>query len=142
MLLDVNVLLYAYGARGADQERAKAWLENALNGYEPVLLPWATILGFLRIATNLRAFERPLSLDEAIDAVSGWLARPNVRIAQPTERHWELLAASLREAQAKGPLVPDAHLAVLALEHGATVCTTDRDFARFKNVRTTDPLRD
>lgn len=87
-----------------------------------------------------RAFQYPLRTDEAIAIASSWLARPNVSVVQPTDRHWTLLAPALHDAQVRGPLVTDAHLAALAVEHGATLATTDRDFARFKDLSTLDPL--
>ena len=140
ILLDANVLLYAYDASSPQHERARSWLERTLSDPQPVLFPWATVLAFLRIATNPRAFQYPLRTDEAIAIVSSWLARPNVSVVQPTDRHWTLLAAALHDAQVRGPLVTDAHLAALAVEHGATLATTDRDFARFKDLSTLDPL--
>ena len=98
------------------------------------------MLAFLRIATNPRAFDQPLRTDEAIEIVSAWFSRPNVSLVQPTERHWTILADTLRDAQVRGPPVSDAHLAALAIEHGAKLATTDRDFARFKGLETIDPL--
>lgn len=139
-LLDANILLHAYNPDFPDNSRARAWLEAALSGEEPVALAWTTILAFLRICTNPRAFTNPLSPADAGSVVSGWLDRSEVTILQPGPRHWEILQPLLSSAQARADLVTDAHLAALALEHGAVVCTNDRDFARFKKVRTLDPL--
>jgi toxin-antitoxin system PIN domain toxin len=107
-----------------------------------VRIPWATIVAFLRISTNPRVFERPLSTGEAETTVSSWLALPAISTIDPGERYWEVLKGLLHRAQVSGPLVTDAALAALAIEHGATLCTTDRDFARFPGLRTFNPLDD
>ena len=85
-------------------------------------------------------FERPLSTFEAEAAISSWLHQPAAGILEPGERHWDILRCLVRDGQAAGPLVTDAVLAAIALEHGTTVCTTDRDFSRFSGLRWTNPL--
>ena len=117
-----------------------AWLEEALSGPEMVCFAWLTLCAFLRIGTNPRVFERPLSTSEAEAAVSSRLAQPAAVILEPGERHWEILRSLLREGQAIGPLVMDAVIAAIAVEHGATLCTTDRDFARFAGLKWTNLL--
>lgn len=139
ILLDANVLLYAYDSSSEHHEPARRWLERALSGAERIGLPWTTILAFLRIATHLR-LRRPLTVEEASGIVSEWLQHPRVIPLDPGDRHWETLAGLLRDGQARGPLVMDAHMAALAIDHGATLVTTDRDFARFPGVRTQNPL--
>lgn len=139
-LIDANLLLYAYHPASEHHDRARAWLEDALSGDEPVGLAWQTILAFLRLTTNPRVFETPISMAEAASVVSEWLAQPGVAILEPSERHWSLLQRLLSAAQAQGPLVADAHLAALAVEHGATLCTHDRDFARFPGLGVAYPL--
>ena len=140
IVVDANLLLYAYDASSAAHDAARAWLEETLSSSDPVGLPWATLLAFLRISTNPRALTRPLSMAEASAIVDAWLSQPCVTIAEPGERHWEVLAGLLAAGQVRGPLVSDAHLAALAIEHGATLATTDRDFARFDGLRTSNPL--
>jgi len=119
---------------------ARLWLENAFSRPEPVRLAWITILAFLRIGTSPRAFPYPLSPAEAGEIVAEWFARPMVATLEPGERHWSILSHLLTATQARGPLVMDAHLAALAIEHGATLCTTDQDFTRFPNLRLLNPL--
>jgi toxin-antitoxin system PIN domain toxin len=140
ILIDANLTLYAYDRSSPRHEEARLWFESTLNGSEPVRFAWVTLLAFLRIATNPRAFARPLSLADALTIVEGWLGLPMTGILEPTERHLELLRATAVPGQARGPLVTDAHLATLAIEHGATFCTTDRDFGRFPGLRTANPL--
>jgi toxin-antitoxin system PIN domain toxin len=139
-LVDANLLLYAYHPRAEQHERSRAWLESALSGPDLVRFAWLTLWGFLRIATNPRVFERPLSASEAEAAISSWLAQPNAGILEPGERHWDILRGLVRVGQTTGPLVMDAALAAIAIEHGATLCTTDRDFSRFPGLKWTNPL--
>ena len=99
-----------------------------------------TVLAFVRITTSAQIFRRPLSIDEAVAIVDHWLAQSNVDVLEAGEQHWALLRQTLVERQAAGPVVSDAHLAALAIEHGATLATTDRDFARFAGLKTSNPL--
>jgi toxin-antitoxin system PIN domain toxin len=110
------------------------------SGGESVGLPWASLLAFVRIGTNLRAFPTPLTITEAVEIVGEWLAQPVVHPVGPGDRHWSILAELLPRAQAKGPLVTDAHLAALAIEYGALLCSTDGDFSRFPGLRWHNPI--
>jgi len=141
-LLDANILLYAYNQASEQHDRARRWLEEAMTGSEPVAFCWATLLAFLRITTNPRAVSRPLQITQASAIIDSWLAVPVATLVLPTERHWEILARLLTAGQAIGPLVSDAHLAALAIEHGATLITNDRDFGRFPDLRVEYPLLD
>ncbi|MGH9255871.1 MAG: TA system VapC family ribonuclease toxin [Vicinamibacterales bacterium] len=140
ILVDANLLLYAYDPRAADHEASKHWLEAALSGPPLVRFAWLSLWAFLRISTNPRVFERPLTTAEAEAAVAAWLAQPVAGILEPGERHWEILRALTRHGQTSGPLIMDAALAAIAVEHGATLCTTDRDFARFDGLKWENPL--
>ncbi len=140
IVLDANLLLYAYNASFEQHELARTWLERTLAAPVPVGLPWVMILAFLRIGTNPRAFPSPLGIEDAVTIVSDWLAHPTVVIVEPGEQHWEILRQLLLATQARGPRVADAHLAALAVEHGATLCTTDRDFRLFPRLRMENPL--
>jgi toxin-antitoxin system PIN domain toxin len=141
ILIDANILLHAYNTRSKDHETARRWLEARLSGTELVRFAWLTIWAFLRISTNSRAFEHPLSMGEAREIVTSWLERPNADVVDPDERHWDILGALLDDGQTVGPLVMDAVLAAVAIEHGATLCTTDRDFSRFNGLAWTNPLQ-
>lgn len=139
IVVDANVCLYAHDSTSSHHATARAWLSAVLNGGEPVRFPWTTILAFLRLTTSPRVFDRPLSVTEASDAVGTWLSAPAGGTVEASERHWTVLRDLLHEAAATGPLVADAHLAALAIEHGATLATTDRDFRRFPGLRLLDP---
>ena len=140
MLVDANLLLYAVDETSPDHKPASRWLEDQLNGPRRVGLPWESLGAFVRIATNPRANTTPLSADIAWEIVESWLAVPNVWIPMPTERHGEVLGGLLRRYRIAGNLVPDAHLAALAIEHGLEVYSADTDFARFSEVRWHNPL--
>ena len=139
ILVDANLLLYAYHPRAEQHTESRAWLETVLSGPDLVRFAWLTLWAFLRIATNPRVFERPLSASEAEAAISSWLAQPAAGILDPGERHWDILRGVVRDGQAVGPLVMDAVLSAIALEHGATVCTTHRDFSRFSRLKWVTP---
>jgi len=140
ILVDANLLLYAYHTRAEPHEASRQWLETVLAGTDLVRFSWLTLWAFLRIGTNARVFEHPLTASEAADAVSSWLSQPVAGILEPGERHWEILRNLMREGQTAGPLVTDAVMAAIAIEHGAVLCTTDRDFSRFPGLRWRNPL--
>lgn len=119
-----------------------AWWDARLSGRDPVLLCWPVLTAFLRIGTNARLQRRPLTLREAAERVQGWLEQPCVQLVQPTEQHWTILQKMLRGGNATANLVSDAHLAALAVEHNAVLCSTDADFARFPGLKWRNPLED
>lgn len=140
ILCDANLLLYAYNASAPEHPRARAWLEASLSSPRPFALSWATIAAFLRLTTNRAVFPAPLAIAEATRAVDAWLARPMVVLLEPGPRHWEIARPLLVAANARAALVPDALLAALALEHGATLASHDLDFRRFEGLDGFDPL--
>lgn len=140
ILIDANLLLYAYHPRAVQHEPSRRWLETELSGTGLVRFASVTVWAFLRIGTSAKVFDRPLTVAEAAGIVSSWLERPNAGMLDPGERHWEILSGLLHDGQATGPLVMDAALAAIAIEHGATLCTTDRDFARFPGLTWANPL--
>lgn len=141
ILVDANLVVYAHVTSLSQHQAARDWFDSCLNGPAPVGLPWPTLLSFVRLVSNPRIFERPQSISDAWTLVEEWLACPVVWIPQPTERHREVLGSLLTDTLARSNLVPDAHLAALAIEHGLTLCSTDRDFARFPGLRWDDPLQ-
>jgi hypothetical protein len=141
ILVDANLLLYAEDQTSPQHKAACAWWDAQLSGASPVCLCWPVLDAFIRIGTNPRVFAHPLSLDQALACVQGWLDQPCSRIVQPTERHWSAFQKMLRDGQATANLVTDAHLAALALEHGCTLMSTDADFSRFPGLRWRNPLK-
>ena len=141
ILPDANLLLYAYDETSAHHAAARSWLEHCLPSPELLGLSWQTITAFIRIITNPRVFSNPFTVNEAAGVVSEWLEHPATVILSPGERHWTIFRGLLVEGQACGPLAMDAHLAALAIEHGAVLCTTDRDFTRFPGLQLRNPLK-
>jgi toxin-antitoxin system PIN domain toxin len=140
-LPDVNLFLYAADESSPRHVAARAWVEATLSGTETVALAWMVMLGFLRLSTHPAVFDRPLETDEAFDLLDGWLDQPCVIVVHPSDRHTAVLRELLGPLGAAGNLASDAHLAALAIEHGALLCSCDSDFSRFPGLRWVDPLR-
>jgi uncharacterized protein len=141
ILTDANLLLYAYNVDAAEHGTSRQWLETQLSGPNLFCFAWQTITAFLRISINQRAFAAPLSTKEATSVVSEWLERPQTVLLTPGENHWAIFQKLMESGQTRGPLIMDAHLAALALEHGATLASSDRDFSRFPGLKLINPLR-
>jgi uncharacterized protein len=140
ILPDVNLLLYAVDAAAPRHTQAREWLEGALSGTEEVGFAWAMALGFVRISTNPAAFEEPLDAEQAFGYVEEWLTRPVSSTLSPGAGHVALMRELLQPLGVAGNLTSDAHLAALAIEHGAELCSSDTDFARFEGLRWRDPI--
>lgn len=138
---DVNLLLYAEIDAHPLHGAARRWWEGALSSDRQVGLAPVCVFGFLRIATNRRVFTEPLAVEDAIERVGGWLARPNVTALVPGREHLELAFRLLRQLGTGGNLTTDVQIAAHALELNGEVCSNDGDFARFEGVRWVNPLR-
>lgn len=139
---DLNLLIYAVDRRSSEHERALSWWNGTLSGSETVGLAWSVLLGFVRLTTNARVVRAPLAADVALDHVDRWLSHPITTVVDPTLRHAAVLRDLLGASGTAGNLVVDAHLAALAIEHGAELCSADRDFGRFGGLRWSNPLSD
>jgi toxin-antitoxin system PIN domain toxin len=140
ILVDANILLYAHVEDFPQHEGARGWLDAQLSGGTKVGLPWESLLAFVRLATNPRVFDRPEPVADAWAQVEDWLESGPAWIPTPTDRHREVLAG-LIPAVTRAHLVPDAHLAALAIEHGLVLVSSDGDFARFPGLRWRNPLQ-
>lgn len=140
-LLDLNILIYAVDESAPRHAAARSWLDDVLSGSETVAFGWSVLVGFVRLTTRAAVFDHPLSVEESLDVVDGWLAQPCVTVLNPTDRHTAVLRGLLAPLGTAGNLTSDAHLAALSIEHGAELCSTDADFGRFPGVRWVDPLR-
>jgi uncharacterized protein len=134
VLVDANVLLYAVDSASAHHDESRGWLDRALAGAETVGFAWAVLLAFLRISTNAAIFPQPMAVEDATEQVERWLGAPAAAAVQPTARHAALLRGFLVQTGTAGNLTTDAHLATLAVEHGAEIVSYDRDFGRFPGV--------
>lgn len=140
-ILDVNLLLYAIDAASPHHAAARNFLLRAVRSDETIAVPWVVTLAFLRLSTLRRAGQTILPLEEALEFVDTLMASPNVTAIAPGPRHWAVLRELLVHVGVRGNLVMDAHLAALAIENGAELCSADTDFARFPRLRWTDPTR-
>lgn len=140
ILVDANLLLYAEDSLSEHHQAAREWWDAQLSGSDPVGLCWPVLNAFIRIGTNARLHQRPLTLKEATERVQSWLDQPCVRLLQPTDHHWEIFQQMLKAGNAVGNLVSDAHLAALAKEHNCVLYSTDADFSRFRGLKWKNPI--
>jgi toxin-antitoxin system PIN domain toxin len=140
IVVDVNLLIYAYNAGAPQHGAARIWVERTFAGLEPVGIPWAVAHAFLRLTTAGPFMTQPFDVLEATDIVGDWFAAPAVQLIEPGRGYWHILRRLLIEHNVRGKLVSDAHIAALALENDATLYTADRDFARFAGLRVVNPL--
>ena len=139
-IVDVNVLLYAVNGDSDQHAKVCPWWQRALRGDESIGLPWLVLSGFLRISTNPRVYPSPLTADQALDQVEGWLSADVATTISEKANHWPMLREVLRETGTAGNLTTDAHLATLAITHDATLVSCDSDFGRFSGLRWENPL--
>ena len=138
-LVDASVLLYAINRDARQHASARHWLDEALSGGARVAFCWVVLLAFLRLSTNRRIFDEPLSVSEAITQAEDWLAQPSAVVVEPTARHLGIVQQLLAPLETGGDLVNDAHLAALAIEHRCTVVSYDTDFLCFQGVKLETP---
>lgn len=137
---DLNLLLYTYDSRSPFHTKAVAWWQECLSGTEPVGLPLVVVFGFVRIATNARVFQSPMTPSEAARHVRSWQAQPVVQVLEPGSNHVKRVLTLLESLGAAGNLVTDTQIAALAIEHEAVLHTADTDFMRFPGLRWRNPL--
>ena len=140
ILVDANLLLYAEDNLSEHHETARDWWDERLSGAVPVCLCWPVLNAFIRIGTNSRLHQRPLTLKESCERIQSWFEQPCVRLIHPTDHHWALFQKLLKEGNAVGNLVSDAHLAALAVEHNCVLHSTDSYFARFPSLKWENPI--
>lgn len=139
-IVDINLLIYAINKDAPHHSKARKWLEDSLSSDEPFGFAWIVILGFLRIVTNGRIMPKPLLPEVAIDAVDDWLLQPPSVTIVPSLQHWSIFKELIMPLGVAANLTSDAHLAALAIEHGARLYSTDNDFSRFQSLRWTNPI--
>jgi len=140
IILDVNILIYAVNQDAPLHSRAKSWLEGTISGTETIGISWTVLLAFLRLTTRPGLFRNPMPIDAAFDVMDSWLEQSSVTIIDPGPRHRTILRGILSSIGTGGNLTSDAHLAALALEHRAELCSSDHDFVRFPGLKWRNPL--
>jgi uncharacterized protein len=141
ILPDVNVLVHAHNTESTVHTRARQWWDECLAGPEGVGLAWVTLLGFIRLTSNRRVVAAPLAVSELTTRIASWLDLPHIHVVQPSDSHFARLRTELERLGTAGNLTTDAHLAVLAMERGYILYTTDTDFARFPGLRWVNPCK-
>lgn len=140
LIVDVNILIYVTQEDAIEHQRVLDWWTEAVDGPEPIGLPWTSLVGFLRVSTNKKIYPRPLTIQEATERVASWIEHHNTSLVAPSQNHWKHYKTTLLNSNASGNLVTDAHFAALAISRDATLVSCDTDFARFKNLRWLNPL--
>lgn len=140
ILPDLNLVVYAHNADAPDHAASRAWWESLLNGTEPIAIPWAVALGFIRLMTHRAVLVRPMPSSLAVAHVRTWFAQPSVEHVEPGPRHLEILDRLLAASGVVGGLATNAHLAALAIEHQCELHSNDADFSRFPGLRWRNPL--
>ncbi|HEV7572624.1 MAG TPA: TA system VapC family ribonuclease toxin [Thermoanaerobaculia bacterium] len=140
ILVDANLLIYGIDRESAHHSKARTWVEQILSDKTPVGIAWIVVLAFLRVTTIQRQTQRVLTPERAIGFVDSWFALPHVSLVLPGKQHWLILRNLIQVSGTSGNLTSDAHLAALAIEHGYTVFTADRDFHKFAGVSVVNPL--
>lgn len=140
ILPDLNLVVYAHNLDAPHHVESRSWWEGLLNGVEPVAIPWAVTLGFVRLMTHRAVLVSPLSSTAAVAHVRSWFGQSNVEHIEPGTRHLDVLERLLSATGAVGNLTTDAHLAALAIEYQCEMHSNDPDFARFPGLRWRNPL--
>jgi uncharacterized protein len=140
ILVDTNLLIYAVNEDAPLHRKAKAWLESAISGPGTVGFSWSVVLAFLRLTTRPGLFRNPLAVETAFDLIASWLEQPSATVVQAGPRHLRILRELVLATGTGGNLTSDAHLAAMAIEHGAELCSSDTDFARFAGLKWSNPV--
>ncbi|HEV2326066.1 MAG TPA: TA system VapC family ribonuclease toxin [Terracidiphilus sp.] len=141
IVIDANLLIYAYDPTCPDHDKAREWLEGIFSGKETAGIPWLNISAFVRVLTTPAVMAKRIAVSRVLAIVDQWLEIPNVRVLAPTERHWALFRQMVMDGAAQGRMITDAEVAALTIEHAGILYTNDRDFARFPGLRWVNPLQ-
>lgn len=137
---DINLLVFAYNEAAPGHGAARAWWEGLMSGRERIGLPWAVVLGFIRLVTHPAVLEEPLPPGGAIQRARQWFAREHVLTLDPGPRHLQIVETLFEATGVAANLTTDTHLAALAIEHQAELHSNDTDFGRFPGLRWRNPL--
>lgn len=140
ILLDANILLYAYNTDAPEHVRAAEWLKRAFEEERQIGIPWQTAWAFVRLSTSSRIYQTPFEPGAALKVLRSWMEWETVQMLTPGSRHLAYLELAMVDGRVTGALTSDAVLAALAMEYGATLISTDRDFARFPQLKWQNPL--
>ena len=140
ILVDANLLIYAANRAAPEHDAARQSLDGRLSGTARVGLPWPSLLAFVRIVSNPAILRAAVTPADAWRQAREWLACEAAWIPLPGARHADVLGGLLEHRTMSSRMVPDAHLAALAIEHGLTLCSSDGDFLKFRGLKWENPL--
>ena len=135
VIVDVNLLLYAYDTAAPHHRRSAEWLAETVDSGETIGIPWHCVMAFLRITTASFGAKRPLPMAQAVSIIDGWFADPQFVMPEPGKRFWRILKEVGEDSGTSGRDWSDAYLAALAIENGAGFATFDRDFRKYKGLK-------
>lgn len=139
--VDTNLLVYAHRADAEFHAEAEACITTLAESVAAWAIPWPCLHEFYAIVTHRRIYDPPTPPARAVRQIEAWLESPSLVLLAESAGHWPALKALLGSARVQGPLVHDARVAALCLQHGvATLWTADRDFARFAPLQAVNPL--
>ena len=140
ILVDANLLVYAFAASMPEHERTRTWLDEQLASGRQVGLPWESLNAFVRLVSNPRVFTKPASTMAAWGQVERWIGHPGVWIPVPTPHHAAVVEELIGQNDIAANDIPDVHLAALAISHGLRLASHDAGFGRYPGLRWFDPL--
>lgn len=139
--VDTNILVYAHRADCEWHEVAAGCLKQLAEGRRRWAIPWPCVHEFYSVATHPRIWDPATSTTDAIDQIDAWLESPTLVLLSEGGEHWEHLRPSLQSGRIAGPRVHDARIAALCAANGVSeLWSADRDFGRFPQLRTRNPL--
>ena len=143
LAVDTNVLVYAEIVSSRHHEKARNLITRLAEGPLPWAIPWPCLYEFLRVVTHPRVFHPPAPVQVAISDMKAILDSPSLLLLSETSRHLEIMQEIIKTSGVTGNLIHDAHIAALCVEHGVTeLFTGDRDFARFRGFKISDPFQE
>jgi toxin-antitoxin system PIN domain toxin len=140
IIIDANILIYAINRDASHHQKARKWLEATLSGTAEVGIPLLVILAFIRITTHAGIMPHPLTCEEAVTYIDGWLQQPFVTMINPGDKHWQIFRNLIQVTGTAANLTSDVHIAALAIEQGAEIYSADYDFRRFTEIKHVNPL--
>lgn len=141
--IDTNILVYSHRADSPWHSVAKLAVKTLAEGKRSCAIPWPCVHEFLAVATHPKIYDPPSTAKQAIEQVDAWLESPKLVLIAEAADHWLTLAQQINAGQISGPMVHDARVAAICLEHGVSeLWSVDRDFSRFPNLRVRNPLVD
>ena len=141
--LDTNILVYAHRRDSEWHGPAAACVRGLAEGMPSWAVPWPCIHEFLAIVTHDRIYSPPTTATKALEQINAWFDSPSVVLLAETAGYREVLTRLIEKSKINGPRVHDARIAALCIHHGVReLLSADRDFSRFVDIKSRNPLLD